>query len=88
MLGYPNNRRDNPSGPDELLDNGSFLVMRKLKLNVQTFDDFLNRAKGIDSEVLKAKMMGRDTDGNPLVKVAKTDKTLNDFDYNADPERR
>ena len=85
LWGYPNDRGQHPPPSHALLNNGSFLVMRKLKQDVQTFDHFLSKETDIDREVLKAKMMGRYADGTPLIPLDKKDKTLNDFDYSSDP---
>lgn len=77
--------------------NGSFLVIRKLEQDVDTFDRFIadevNRING-DSDYklprpmtrdwLKALMLGRKTNGKPLIPSGSGG--LNDFDYAGDPD--
>jgi Dyp-type peroxidase family len=92
LLGYENDRRD-PAFADEgggldaatlavrgsLLDNGTFLVLRKLEQHV-------DRVRPIGTPVLE-KMLGRRMDGTPLVPAARAGD-LNDFDYTNDPQGR
>ena len=88
LLGYGNDHGDDPVPASALLDHGSFLVLRKLSQNVAAFESFLQQAQrqGIDRETLKAKMMGRDEDGKPLIALDPADQTRNRFDYSSDPD--
>ncbi len=72
-----------PSGPESLRRNGSFLVMRKLEQDVPAFDAFLGDtapALRLTRDELAAKLVGRAKDGTPLVPLA-TGADQNDFDY-------
>jgi deferrochelatase/peroxidase EfeB len=78
LLGYANNRGDAPHGGDAVLDNGSFLVVRKLRQHTELFEARLKLAvksllpKGDKAararlhEMLMAKLMGRHANGKPL----------------------
>jgi Dyp-type peroxidase family len=101
FLGYHNDRRD-PAFPDpedkealpgrvrgSLLDNGTFLVVRKLEQDVPALhaclDVFLKDQSQLEwnpSDLL-AKMMGRAPDGTPLTTPVPADK--NSFTYGTDP---
>jgi Dyp-type peroxidase family len=93
LLGYPNDRGDArvPAQPDALLDNGSFLVIRKLAQQVARLDQLirsqcqalqaLHGANAPDEATLKALMMGRGQDGTPLAAPGATGSHPNDFDY-------
>jgi Dyp-type peroxidase family len=88
LLGYPTSR-DAVAVPEQaspLLDNGSYLVVRKLKQNVESFQQLLDENAGrlgLNAELLAAKLMGRWRDGRPLAHpVAAT----NDFNYKGDPD--
>ena len=83
LLGYGNDRGDGPfpTDTDEFLDNGSFLVMRKLRQRVDHLDAALG-AHPAKAELL-AKMMGRRQDGAALVPLA-TSGGPNDFNYDSD----
>lgn len=92
LLGYGNDRGDGPwpADPDLLLDNGSFLVVRKLRQHVDVLHGVLAAEASklaLDSQgprlsvaELKARMMGRRADGESLV----TNRTDNDFTYRED----
>lgn len=82
LLGHENAHGDEiPEDLGAILENGTFLVVRKLNQQVDAFTGFLNQHKEtIDPETLKAKMMGRYADGTPLVKH----HDLNEFDYQND----
>jgi len=75
LLGYENDRGDVPE-EDKLLDDGSFLVIRKLRQDVAALNKAI-AASGIAPDLLKGKMMGRTVDGDPLVPF----KSRNEFDY-------
>jgi len=82
LLGHPDESQELPptATPPNFMHNGSFMVYRKLHENVGTFnqvvDDEAERyaaVMGIDlaeaRETLRAKMVGRWSDGVPLSKV-------------------
>ena len=87
LLQWPNSRGDSrPATPEPLLENGSFLVIRKLKQDVEGFDAMIARnasSLGIDADLLKAKLIGRYPDGRPLAEKVVPDK-LNDFEFEND----
>ncbi len=86
LLGFRNARGDAPlpPAPDDLLDHGSFLVVRKLQ---QRLDHLGEALQGVaDATAVKEKMIGRRTDGTPL--AAGGSATNNGFDYSADPAGR
>ncbi|MDM0110590.1 Dyp-type peroxidase [Variovorax sp. J22R133] len=65
------------------LHDGSFLVVRKLKQNVDVLHNLMQQANqrtGLNPELIAAKMMGRTRAGEPLANQA----TSNDFDYTHD----
>ncbi|MEO8059300.1 MAG: Dyp-type peroxidase [Burkholderiales bacterium] len=84
LLGYRNDRdsRPFPKEPDDLLDNGSFLVMRKLRQRVDHLSAALGQPQS-NTDVL-TKMMGRREDGTPLVPFPAGQP--NEFNYDADRE--
>jgi len=82
ILGHPDESQELPPAtlPVEFMRNGTFMAYRKLHENVETFDKVINeQAKAYAKEMnvsqeeavetLKAKMVGRWTDGVPLSKV-------------------
>ena len=75
--------------------NGSFLVIRKLEQDVDTFDRFIAAEVGrinidhtlpkpMTADWLKALMLGRETNGQPLISPGSGGP--NDFDYAGDPD--
>lgn len=95
FLGYANGRGDQrvPNQPDPWLDNGSFLVVRKLRQyneRLQHVVDQEVRRLAPDSqqeqhrwrEIFLSKMLGRRPDGAPL--AVATGVSSNDFDYRYD----
>jgi len=82
--GYSNDRTDAPPPPDPLLDNGTFLVVRKLHQNVRLLHDTVDATatSKVRSRRILSKMMGRTPSGRPMV----SDSTPygNDFDYQGD----
>ncbi len=87
VIGYANDRGDPPPKPNPILDNGSFLVIRKISQDVAALQSFISRPPGDDpptlaGEQLLAKMMGRYRDGEPLAYFGAGG--LNDFDFQAD----
>ncbi len=82
ILGHPDESQELPpiARPSGYMNNGTFLVYRKLHENVSTFREVVNEeAKSYAAvmnvplpeaaETLKAKMVGRWSDGVPLSKV-------------------
>jgi Dyp-type peroxidase family len=102
LIGYQNQRGDaafpkkNPDpvtlGRGSLIDNGSFLVIRKLRQHVGALSDALDKAvlklgTSLTTDDLLAKMVGRTRDqGLPLLKDPVPDATppRNDFDFAGD----
>ncbi len=86
VLGHVNGHRDEPypARPNAWLDNGSYLVLRKLRQYPERLDGVLQSHPSPND--IKARMMGRRQDGTPLVPGYKADQ--NGFDYKADPEGR
>ncbi len=95
FLGYSNGRTDGPSPPSAILDDGTFLVVRKLSQGVGRLKKFVKEeaqrltAAGtpIGEDDLLAKMMGRFTDGRTLV-APNQSTTYNRFDYHGDRSGR
>jgi hypothetical protein len=95
LLGHPNDRGDArvPATPDALLDNGSFLVVRKLAQQVDRLDQLLDvQAQALqalhgtdapDAATLRTLMMGRAPDGTPLASPPAPADRPNDFNYAA-----
>ncbi|CAN5763862.1 hypothetical protein BH11PSE8_BH11PSE8_26460 [soil metagenome] len=95
LLGHAN-QADPAAGPEpdepesaanrrELMHNGSFLVVRKLRQDVEALFDAADAASastGLKREDILGKMMGRMRNGNAL---AKPGAATNDFDYTEDP---
>lgn len=89
LLGYRTSRdaAPVPVQANALLDNGSFLVIRKLRQQVGRFSALVAaqaQALGLAPELLMAKMMGRWPDGRPL--VSGSSRPTNDFNYASDPQ--
>jgi Dyp-type peroxidase family len=96
VLGYEDEDGELPDAPDEPLGrNGSFMVYRKLFMDVPRFTAFIREAArlaGDDEELVAAKMMGRWRDGTPLVlspdrpdpELAADPTRVNDFRYGND----
>jgi Dyp-type peroxidase family len=94
LLGYSNEAdpapepSTEPSELDrrELLFDGSFLVVRKLRQDVAALHakaTIAARTSGLAKDTVLAKLMGRELDGKPLAtKVGSSD---NDFDFHDDP---
>jgi Dyp-type peroxidase family len=100
LLGYANQRGDGrvPTDADPLFDNGSFLVVRKLRQNVGLLRSVTARAAAellpaaapvAEAQALEAtlldQMMGRTPEGVPLVGADPGDPTKNNFNYTTDP---
>jgi predicted acylesterase/phospholipase RssA/deferrochelatase/peroxidase EfeB len=90
LLGYANAKGENPRYANPaVFRNGSFLAMRKIKQDVQGFQDFLEgAARGPGAPVspvdLAGKIMGRYPNGTPLALGAPRGP-INNFDYTQDP---
>jgi Dyp-type peroxidase family len=86
FLGYSNSRGDPPPPPSTILDNGTFLVLRKLRQDVPALERFLKKAckdNGIGRKELLGKMMGRLPAGAPLAAI-NDDPRDNKFSYGHD----
>lgn len=86
LLGYPNGRGDPPQR-SEWTDNGSFLVVRKLRQFVEDFERVVKDAAAATGDApddIKAKMMGRTLDGDPLASPGAPGQ--NDFNYDCDAD--
>ena len=71
-----------------LLQDASYLVVRKLRQDVEAFDAAVAAAvtKDRSADFVKAKLMGRWPDGTPLVNASPGPKgSQNDFSYDDDP---
>ncbi len=94
LIGYDNDQGDGPrpKKANPLLDNSTFLVVRKLKQNVKALNERIgaqavklkDAGVSVTADELKAKMMGRTLDGDPV--VAPGARESNDFNYDADPK--
>lgn len=89
LLGHPNSLGDEPL-TGRLWENGSFLVVRRLRQDVAAYERSLQRAvqqlaaQGLTRSVeeVAALLMGRQHDGRNLIDGT----TGNGFDYRADPQ--
>lgn len=83
LLGHANAADPAPElGEDlaPLLQDASYLVVRKLRQDVKAFEQAV-AAVGLDTRLVKAKLMGRWPDGTPLIEPA---RAPNDFNYDDD----
>lgn len=95
LIGHPNAADPAPLAVDadararlELLRNGTFLVLRKLRQDVGELRSAVEQgahAAGIEPAQAWARLVGRERDGAPLVPGG---PGHNDFDYRADPQGR
>ncbi|MBC7991648.1 MAG: Dyp-type peroxidase [Rhizobacter sp.] len=96
FLGHANGKGDGPYPPDKdpLLDNGSFLVLRKIRQRVDHlhkvvkkstpgFDKLAPLGKAKAVETILTPLVGRQANGAPLVTLP-AGHGLNNFDYKAD----
>jgi Dyp-type peroxidase family len=82
LLGHANDRGDAPgAGFDPLLQDGSFLVVRKLRQRVDNFDKALEKLTPAQREVVPDKMMGRKRNGDALVAMPAGSTGPNDYNY-------
>ncbi|MBC7726625.1 MAG: Dyp-type peroxidase, partial [Microbacteriaceae bacterium] len=81
FLGYANDRGDGAPAADPLLDDGSFLVVRKLRMYPERLEQRVSSAvrPGLSADTVRAKLMGRHPNGRNLQGAAG-----NDFDYRQD----
>ena len=93
LLGYRTSRdaAPVPGTPNPLLDNGSFLVIRKLRQRLDVLNATLDAQAallGLPKALLMAKMMGRWPDGRPLALpgAGGIGGATNDFNYAADSQ--
>lgn len=99
ILGHANESKELPPYPDPPIfaRNGSFMVYRKIRQNVGAFrayfEDWGAKYPG-GLEKLRAKFIGRWTDGTPLAlspdrpdpEISEDPSRVNDFHYADDPE--
>lgn len=79
LLGHGNDRGDDPKGTPDILQDGTFLVVRKLRQWMDRLDNALARYTPAEREIIRAKMMGRTSDGDALFPVQP--KGSNHYDY-------
>lgn len=89
LLGHPDASGEMPQAPqpEVLSRNGSFMVLRKLEQDVDSFRAYLAAEAartGVGADELAARLFGRRRDGTPLVEST----GLNAFTYGGDPEGR
>lgn len=92
LLGYQNSRRDPPM-TGRLWDDSTFLVVRKLRQNVDALQDLECAHATLPPNLLRSRMMGRTPAGDAMLltpqSVTPRRVTLvqgNDFNYADDPE--
>ena len=97
LLGHPDESQEIPNAalPPEFSHNGTFMAFRKLQEHVDRFEKYTNdiadnyaSTMGIEkadaAATIKAKMVGRWSDGTPLVKAAteaEREEFRRDFEY-------
>jgi hypothetical protein len=88
LLGYANDRGDPPGVDTPFLRDGTFLVIRKIRQDLDAFNAFLADPPGANPLLkgpdLLAKMLGRHPDGDPPLPAGPGGP--NDFDYSTDPD--
>lgn len=88
LLGHANEADAAPAESERMtwLRNGSFLVVRKLRQDVEALEAAVAKAtaSGMQRDAILAKMMGRELGGKPLIRTS--DPNQNDFDYRLDPQ--
>jgi deferrochelatase/peroxidase EfeB len=93
LVGFRNSRKDGDfpesQAPEalrgSLFDQGSFLVIRKLRQDVVAFEaaiERLTKSGDFTADELLAKIMGRSRDGSPVLKPG--GGPTNDFDFSGD----
>jgi Dyp-type peroxidase family len=89
LLGRIDSHGEESPSPHPSFNDGSFLVIRKLRQDAQGFDTFIREQApqlGVPERVLRAKLMGRKDDGTPLANKAEQGASSNDFDYDEDAD--
>ena len=93
LVGHGNDRGDRPAGKSDYLDDGSFLVVRKIRQDVAALNAWVETQcaiePGLSRDRLLAAMVGRKPTGEPLVPGETTPPDgghSNDFDYENDPK--
>ncbi len=93
LLGYENEDGELPTGPPTPLGpNGTFMVYRPIKQNVEAFERYVTAQAeqlALDPVLVRAKIVGRWPDGTPLalspewpdLTIAKNRRRANDFLY-------
>lgn len=85
FLGHRNDRGDAAQAKDFLQD-GSFLVVRKLRQWMDRLDEALAKFPADEQQLIKAKMMGRRADGKPLCALGENGD--NDFNFDKEEDSR
>ena len=88
FLGHKTDRDELPAGESWLLDNGTFLAVRKLRQRVRDFHKWVAETApkhGLDEDTLFGLLVGRKRDGTVLLRPGSPAED-NDFDYSADAE--
>lgn len=90
---YPEDAGPPPGSFAELLHNGSYLVIRKLRQDLPVLDaavEAATKTPGLDRDTVLAKMMGRWPVGHDLANQPLADLpvpgAINDFNYRSDPQ--
>ncbi|MEJ8835399.1 Dyp-type peroxidase [Ramlibacter sp. AN1133] len=81
VLGYGNDRGDQAGGVAPLLQDGSFLVVRKLRQRMDHLQEAMAQLEPRQRDELLARMVGRRRDGTPLAPLPPGATDKNDFDY-------
>jgi Dyp-type peroxidase family len=88
LLGYANDRGDPPGVADPFLLDGTFMVIRKIRQDLDAFNAVLETPTGANPLLkgpdLLAKMLGRHPDGDPPLQPGLHGP--NDFDFSTDPD--
>jgi Dyp-type peroxidase family len=85
LLGYENSLGD-PALTGRLWDDSTFLVVRKLRQDVEALNALVE-ASGHDAKQVRNQLVGRSVDGEILLADPSVkDRTGNDFDYATDPD--
>ena len=106
VFGYPGQDPADIENPGEIVSdgpnwmkNGTFMVFRRLNQLVPEFNKFVNdsaQARGMDADILGARMVGRWKSGAPMITTPLQDDPLladdklrnNDFEFGQDPAGR
>ena len=80
LLGYQNDRGDTPGKLEELLTDGSFLVVRKLRQRMDHLEAALAQVDPRQRDEVVERMVGRRRDGTPLAAPTSSPENT-EFDY-------